>query len=40
MSEREYVIASHQGAGMDIVVKSGIEDTIKELQDRIRRYVK
>lgn len=35
MSEREYIIASHQGAGMDIVVKSGIEDTIKELQARI-----
>lgn len=35
MGEREYVIASHQGAGMVIVVKSGIEDTIKELQARI-----
>lgn len=35
MGEKEYIIASHQGAGMDIVVKSGIEDTIKELQARI-----
>lgn len=35
MIEKEYIIASHQGAGMDIVVKSGIEDTIKELQDCI-----
>ena len=32
MGEKEYVIASHQGAGMDIVVKMGLEDTIKELQ--------
>ena len=35
MVEREYIIASHQGAGMDIVVKCGLEDTIKELQARI-----
>lgn len=35
MSEKEYIIASHQGAGMDIVVKCGLEDTIKELQARL-----
>lgn len=35
MGEKEYIIASHQGSGMDIVVRSGIEDTIKELQARI-----
>ena len=35
MGEKEYVIASHQGAGMDIVVKMGLEDTIKELQARL-----
>lgn len=35
MGEKEYIIASHQGSGMDIVVRSGVEDTIKELQTRI-----
>lgn len=35
MGEKEYIIASHQGSGMDIVVRSGVEDTIKELQARI-----